>query len=316
MAVEQFANNATAQLNGNITTFGNPGASETWTLDNTAAFSSVPQFRILVDSEILLVTAVISGTQLQVTRGYEGTTATTHSSGALVTQILSAGALTQFMADNVPTGTILPFAGVTVPGDYLLCDNSAVSRTTYAALFSALTFTQTGTTNGTTSVTGLSSTTNMYVGMALTGTGILSGTIIANIVSSTAITLSQAATASGTPTLTFYPYGAGDGSTTFNVPDLRGRVPLGPDSGGVHMPANKPVPGASAGGEEKHTLTTAEMPSHSHNVGYTSFNCPSAAGLSPNSVVGGSLAAVTNTGGDGSHNNVQPYLALNFIIRT
>lgn len=52
-------------------------------------------------------------------------------------------------------------------------------------------------------------------------------------------------------------YGQGDGSTTFNVPDLRGRVMIG---------ASNSHPVASHGGEETHSLTENELPQHSHSV--------------------------------------------------
>ena len=64
-------------------------------------------------------------------------------------------------------------------------------------------------------------------------------------------------------------YGSGDGSTTFNLPDLRGRVIAGQDDMGgtsanrLTSPINGDTLGA-AGGSESHTLTTNEMPSHTH----------------------------------------------------
>jgi microcystin-dependent protein len=69
---------------------------------------------------------------------------------------------------SIPTGTLTAFAGATAPSGWLMCDGSAISRSTYSDLFTVV---------GTT-------------------------------------------------------YGAGDGSTTFNLPDLRGRVPVGYASGG------------------------------------------------------------------------------------
>lgn len=85
------------------------------------------------------------------------------------------------------------FAGSTAPEGYLVCDGSAVSRSTYADLFDAI---------GTT-------------------------------------------------------YGYGDGETTFNVPDIMGRVAVG---------ASSTYTLASTGGEETHVLTDQEIPSHTHTV--------------------------------------------------
>lgn len=114
-------------------------------------------------------------------------------------------------------------------------------------------------------------------------------------------------------------YGVGDGSTTFNVPDLRGRVVAGQDDmGGVS--ANR-LTGASggvdgdvlggAGGAETHTLITAEIPAHTH----TEFKASGTAvgGIDASGVIGENVAS-GSTGGGGAHNNVQPTLILNYII--
>lgn len=121
-------------------------------------------------------------------------------------------------------------------------------------------------------------------------------------------------------------FGAGDGSTTFNLPDLRGRVVAGQDdmggtsanrltglSGGV----DGDVFGAS-GGLESHTLTTAQIPAHTHpsalyNVSFTS----SGPVYVPTSQSGSTPSTIdANTGGGGAHNNVQPTLILNYMIKT
>lgn len=118
-------------------------------------------------------------------------------------------------------------------------------------------------------------------------------------------------------------YGVGDGSTTFNLPDLRGRVVAGQDdmggssanrltglAGGV----NGDTLGAD-GGAESHVLTTAEMPSHRHNLGTAVAGSNSNSNLGVIGDAGGDNRQSSLTGGGGAHNNVQPTLILNYIIK-
>jgi microcystin-dependent protein len=187
------------------------------------------------------------------------------------------------LAALVPSGTVSQTARATAPTGYLLCDGSAISRTTYASLFDAI------------------------------GTA----------------------------------YGTGDGSTTFNIPNLKGRVPVGRDSAQTEFDTLGEV-----GGAKTHTLTTTEMPSHTHTQnshnhgqdahGHTWQGVNDSAGISgspgnypfriyqdiapnwPGSsyTIGGTTAtnqATTatnqNTGGGGAHNNLQPYVVLNYMIK-
>jgi microcystin-dependent protein len=122
-------------------------------------------------------------------------------------------------------------------------------------------------------------------------------------------------------------YGAGDGTSTFNVPNLKGKVMAGYDSAEAEFNAL-----GKAAGEKTHTLTASEMPSHGHGVNdpghshsYTNpgnnLGTGSEGGVSgPNhgDNTGGSSTGISiqSAGGNGAHNNLQPYLVVNHIIKT
>lgn len=205
---------------------------------------------------------------------------------------------------GVPTGVVNPFAGSAAPSGWLLCEGQAVSRTTYSALFAVL---------GTT-------------------------------------------------------YGVGDGSTTFTLPNMKGRVPVGLDSAQTEFDAR-----GETGGAKTHTLTTAEMPvhthtqnSHSHGTGshghsastgtayavggitvaggagtsktadhVTGFSASATSSIanggtdipagnhahsvsvsSSGTIISDATAVNQNAGSGGAHNNLQPYIVLNYIIKT
>jgi microcystin-dependent protein len=102
-----------------------------------------------------------------------------------------------------------------------------------------------------------------------------------------------------------------------NLPDLRGRVPVGVDGSAGRLSVNDAL--GQSGGEEKHTLTVPEMPAHTHppGVAATSFiltgpNTPWTTGGS-NGIQGST--ATGSTGGDGAHNNMPPYLVGNWLIK-
>lgn len=176
-----------------------------------------------------------------------------------ITQMF-AGAVTQTVdSDGVATAT-------GAPAGWLLCDGSAVSRTTYATLYAAIGDT----------------------------------------------------------------WGAGDGSTTFNLPDLRGRAPIGAGTGSG-------LTARTLGGKvgaETHTLTAAQVPTHTHSL-------TNALGLSSGTWAGetysgsltGSGAKLAHTTGSGTvstltatgaktgtngqaHPIMQPSAVVNFIIHT
>src|SRR6185437_9188911 len=200
---------------------------------------------------------------------------------------------------DVRTGVVSAFAGSSAPEGYLMCDGSAVSRSTFAALFA----------------------------------------VISTI------------------------YGSGDGTTTFNVPDTRGRIVAGFDaSNATGRLTAAETGGASAaalgnsGGEQGHTILTAELAAHNHGVvdpqhnhtvsdsGHlhgagsgaqfaviesgaanvqlgSTYNIQAASNTAGATTGIGLLQSstgisISNAGSGSAHNNVQPTLILNYIIKT
>jgi microcystin-dependent protein len=167
---------------------------------------------------------------------------------------------------STPSGAIISHAGFTAPAGWLLCDGTSYAKATYPNLFAAITLTVNGTTaNGNPAITGIASTAGMGKGMFVTGTGIPAGATITNVNSSTQITLSANATASGTVTLVVAPHG-GVTSTNFQVPDFRGQVIIGAGSGAG---LTSRVSGSYVGGSETVALSIANLPSHSHTATVT-----------------------------------------------
>lgn len=117
-------------------------------------------------------------------------------------------------------------------------------------------------------------------------------------------------------------WGVGNGTTTFNLPDLRGRSSLGNGSGGGLTTRTL----GQYGGAETHTLDVGQIPPHGHNY-YDYY--PSAGGQGGYRGGGGSFALTfcnapqtyrTTENGNGlggaSHNNMHPFAVLNHIIKT
>lgn len=92
---EVFANNAADTLSAAITST----SATTLTVNSASSFPSTGSFRVLVDTELMLVTG-ISGTTFTVVRGIEGTTAATHANSAPITHILTFGAIQRLGRDN------------------------------------------------------------------------------------------------------------------------------------------------------------------------------------------------------------------------
>lgn len=128
-------------------------------------------------------------------------------------------------------------------------------------------------------------------------------------------------------------YGIGDGSSTFNVPDLRGRTIIGTGTGSGLTTRTL----AARAGAESHTLTTSEMPVHNHGIsdpghshsqnttnddfnnsggnppGFSADGAGSRTWSNINSSTTG--ISINNNGGGGAHNLMNPFMALNYIIK-
>lgn len=113
----------------------------------------------------------------------------------------------------------------------------------------------------------------------------------------------------------------GNGQTTFALPDLRGRVPVGRGQG----PGLAIHDLGEVSGEENHTLVVSTLPAHSHSATAsthpaTSYSSSDTPAVSPRDVYGtadGSALAsdtVVSAGGNQPHNNMQPFLTVNFVI--
>lgn len=255
----------------------------------------------------------------------------------------------------IPTGVSIAYNGRTAPNGWLMEYGQAVSRSTYSALYAVVcpslgNFTVTIATPAVVTLashelqtgerirlsttgalpTGLTANTDYYVIRVSSDTFNLA-TTVANAIASTAIATSG--TQSGTHSAQFFAYGAGDGSTTFNIPDSRGRVDAGADAMGgtaagtiqtIGVAGTATGKGAALGnigGASDHVLTSNEMPSHTHTsakklTGTTlastndTYDLPAQNGSA-------TVAWVSSaTGGGVSHSNLQPTLIRNKIIKT
>jgi len=207
---------------------------------------------------------------------YEMTMPTAVPSATAAVTMSSSGALATVVGGWMPTGVMLDYGGSSAPTGYLLCDGSAVSRTTYAALFAVI---------GTT-------------------------------------------------------FGAGDGSTTFAVPDFRRRVAVGSGGTGTGTLGNAT---GNTGGAESVQLTAAEsglvghthtasQASHTHLASVGGNGADNQASTRAWSVNGSgsyfnsqqmttqqpavTVDAVSSATAASAHNNLQPSLVVTKIIKT
>jgi len=106
--MEKYSNNATTTLNGTINS-----SVTSLVVTSAALFPTSGDFRIVIDSEIMKVTAV-SGTTFTIERGLEDTTAASHTNGATISHIITADSLDQWRGDllGFGAGAYRPAAGI------------------------------------------------------------------------------------------------------------------------------------------------------------------------------------------------------------
>lgn len=131
---------------------------------------------------------------------------------------------------GVPVGTVIPVSTFTAPTNFAFAYGQAVSRTLYPVLLAAMTSVQTGSiSSGNPTITGLADTTQFGYGTPVEALGIPTGAKVISCTSSSC-TMDQNATTTRSGNMTFFSAGAGDGSTTFNLPDYRGVTMVGRDN--------------------------------------------------------------------------------------
>ena len=273
------------------------GAAAVRGLDNLEIATLECTGNAAVDGTLTVTGATTLSTVLGIASGGTGLTSFTagdlmYATASTTIAKLGIGSAGQFLKTNAgatapawstetdlcPVGSIIMYGAAAAPTNWVLCDGSAINRTTYADLFTAI---------GTT-------------------------------------------------------YGSGDGSLTFNVPNLQGVFPIGYDGGSSYALAatggattdTPTLSGTNAGT----TLTSSQIPAHTHGgvtTGWPSGSWTGGTGAvqtaidaSGLSVASGSVnLSLENTGGGSSHTHtwtgtssavdtIPPYLVVNYIIKT
>jgi len=212
-----------------------------------------------------------SGSYRQVVKDADGNTiwdAVTASTGSG-----GGGGGSATVGDGQSVGSVQIWAGMTAPNAYIFAYGQQLVRATYPELYSVLTSVQNANCiSGSPNLTGLLDTSQLIVGAAIESSCLNAGSTVVSKSGSTVVASSNAIITSNGVSTRFFNFGNGNGSTTFNMPDLRGRVVAGRDNMGI-IAANRltavfcaePGLGASCG-SQSHVQTVAELAAHNHGI--------------------------------------------------
>lgn len=260
----------------------------------------------------------------------------------------SGGSTPTEVGDGNLVGTVLPWSGLVAPNQYLFAYGQEIDRTAYPEFFTAITLqTNVICTSASNTLTGIADTTQIPIGSAIElSLCVPSGTTVVSKTTSS-VTLSNPSSVSINSVARFFPFGNGDGSSTFNVPDLRGYTLAGRNNMGglasVRLTStyfgSNPDALAAIGGSQSHTQTIAEMATHTHvptltdpghNHGVGTFNQGFTGGgpgpvgsgaafalgtITINSNTTGISISNSTSGGSQAFSIVQPTLTINYIIK-
>ena len=253
--------------------------------------------------------------------------------------------------DGDLVGTVKPWAGIQAPNQYMFAYGQQISRTTYSVLLGAITQTSNVVCSlSSNTLTGIADTTQINIGSPVETSCVIPGTTVVSKTSSTVV-MSNPSTIALNTTAVFFPFGDGDGSTTFTLPDFRGNVIAGrPNMGGTASAnltnsfcANPTAQGAVCGAQST-TLVRANLPNVAAAFTSTNTYAPGTINVDQNSLLrqgsggttigsGGTsagaitvsvtLPSFTPTGTVSINGNVteqafskiQPTITLNYIIK-
>lgn len=198
--------------------------------------------------------------------------------------------------DTAPVGTMLPFSGFTIPTNWALAYGQALVRLDYPDLLTAITISSAGVScvASSTTLSGFvaASTVNFSAGQKIEASCLPPNTTIQRVLSSTSVQISVAAVATSTVTARVFPWGNGDGTLTFNLPDTSGRGLVGADcTGGTCVNRLQAVTTISTTSASP-TATVASATGVARGMAVVSTNVP--VGTTVSSVVGTTVTLSAN----------------------